>query len=320
MDGTGYRIEIGIPTDSEIKSRSKWLRIISVMFFSTLIIALPTMIFGFWGSLLNHNTTGSLIGFIIGGVALSKVAPSRMFVYNPEWCGYVTQDIFRGTMVSYGPGLHASHWWEHRNSEDNYSLKVKRLSFSVGVVTSTAKVTISGEFEYAIDLGIIERAIGVSEDVVERGITAFIENYLTNLYDETTARVIQTRIGEMGEKLSNELMNSDGSLAAIRKKYGYKTVSIIVDKISIPTATQETRDAIDEAEALFEVVARLYGRSADELRTLIANGTISQAEYQKMLVRAMAVSGNRTDIGVKVIEGLEQSAAGSLAATLDALK
>lgn len=322
MAKTGYRIEIERPTDAEILNRNRIARISSVIFFSTLIIATPILFIGYWGSLLGHNTTGSIIGFLVGGITLANIAPRRMFVYNPEWCGYVTQDVFKGGMVPYGPGLHASHWWEQRNAEGNYSLEVKNQPFSIGVPTESGKVTFSGEYEYAKDLSLIERSIGINQSVVEKGITAFIDNFLTvRCANKKTKEIVaHEALEKLGEDLSQVLMDSGGKLAAIRNKYGYKTVGIIIDGIALPQEVQQTRNSIDEADALFEVIAKMYGRSKEDLRSQIANGTITDTQYQKMLTRAMALSDNKTNIDVKVIEGLEGSSAGAVAATLDALK
>lgn len=295
----------------------------SAIISSVLIIAVPIILIGFLGSLMNSGTTGSIIGFILGGIALSNIAPKRMVVINPEWCGYVTQDIFsKGAMISYGPGVHASHWWEQRNANGNYSLKVKPQSFNVGVATASGKVIFEGQYEYAVDLPVMDRAIGIDQEVVGKGITAFIDNFLTVRFAGMKSEEVRTKeeLEKLGADLQTELMDSDGTLAAIHKKYGYKTVAIIIDKVSLPDDIAKTRNAIDEAEALFEVVAKLHGMSTEELKTATKKGgTITQAEYQKMLTRAMAVSDNKTTIEVKVVEGLEGSPAGAVAATLDAL-
>jgi hypothetical protein len=321
MTQTGYRIEIERPQDSDIRTRAKNVRVISAFFFSALIVAVPTIMSGLFAATVDFGTSGCLAGFLLGVFGLGNIAPRRMVVYNPEWRGYVTQDIFRGTMVPYGPGLHASHWWEQRNATGNYSLEVQRQPFDVLVSAGSGSISFAGEYEYAIDLSLIERTVGVSASVVEKGITAFIDNLLTARYaDMDTKRVrTQDEIGNLGKELQNELMNRQGSLAGIRNKYGYKTVGIIIEKISLPEDVQKTRNAIDEADALFEVVARLHGSTKEELKADIKSGTVTKAEYQKMLARAMAVSDNKTNINVNVIEGLEGSPAGQVAATLAAI-
>jgi len=321
MPQVGYRIEIERPTD-DMTSRVRESRVLSAVISSALIIVIPIILIGILGSLMHSGTTGLIIGFIIGGIALSDIAPKRMIVINPEWCGYVTQDIFsKGAMVSYGPGVHASHWWEQRNADGNYSLEVKSQPFNVGVTTASGKVIFEGQYEYAIDLSVMDLAIGIDQGVVKKGITAFIDNFLTVRFADMKSKEVRSKeaLEALGRDLQTELMDSEGTLAAIHKKYGYKTVAIIIDKVSLPDDVAKTRNAIDEADALFEVVAKLHGMSKEDLTAATKpNGTITQAQYQKMLTRAMAISDNKTTVEVKVVEGLEGSPAGAVAATLDA--
>ncbi len=322
MARTGYRIDIERPKDSDI-NRERGERAVSAIFSSAVILAVPWLLIGWIGTMLDFPATGLLIGFIIGGITLSKVVPKRMVIINPEWCGYVTQDIgHNGGMVSYGPGVHASHWWEQRNAAGNYSLMVQPQPFNVGVTTMSGKVIFDGQYEYAIDLKVIDRAIGVSKAVVENGITAFIENFLTVYAADKLSKDVRSKaaLEDLGSQLQTMMMDTGGTLSSIRNKYGYRTVAIIIDKVTLPEDVQQTRSAIDEAEALFEVVAKLYGLTTTELTRQIGDNTITAEAYQKMLTRAMAVSGNKTTIDVKVVEGLEGNPAGAVAATLDALK
>jgi hypothetical protein len=324
MTQVGYRIEVERPQDSEIKKRRRGARVISTVVSSIVILTIPMVLIGWLGLLAGSVTTGCVVGFIIGGITLSIVGPKRMLVINPEWCGYVTQNIFdKGAMVAYGPGMNFSHWWEQRNADGNYSLKVQSKPFDIPVTTGSGKVIFAGQYEYVIDLSLLDLAIGVSQSVVEKGITAFIQNFLTVESADKMSKDVRSEeaLKKLGGNLQRLMMDDTGMLANIRKKYGYKTVAVIIDKVTLPDDVQKTRDAIDEADALFEIVAKLHGVSKEDLKERVKKGgDISPADYQKMLLRAMAVSDNKTSIDVKVIEGLEGSPAGAVAATLDALK
>lgn len=309
----GYRIEIERPTDAAIV-RDRGSRRASALVSSLVIAAVPIILLGLLGSIWDSTTTGCIVGFTISGIILSIVVPKRMLVINEEYAGYVTQDIRdKGKMILYGPGVSASHWWEQRNAEGNYSLKVDTKPFSIGVMTKSGKVIFDGEYERAIDLPFMDRAIGVTQSVVDKGITAFIENFLTvQCADRNTTQVrSQEALEKLGRDLSAVLMDESGTLAAIRNKYAYKTVAIIISNVTLPEEVTKTRSGIDEAEALFEVIAKLHGRTPDELKALIANGTVTEAQYQKMLTRAMAVTDNKTSINVSVIEGLEGNSGGA---------
>ncbi|MFA5942290.1 MAG: hypothetical protein WC798_01305 [Candidatus Paceibacterota bacterium] len=279
---------------------------------------------GYWGSMFGHAPIGLLVGFGIGGAFVAQLAPSRMFVYNPEWTGYVTQDIFRGTMIPYGPGFHFSHWWEERNKQGNYSLKVITRDFRADVATQTAKVEISGKYEYAIDLALIVRAIGVDETTIESGITAFIESFLTSQCAGENADDVRKSIDKLNDNLADEFMclqeqhenfeceEENKELASFGNKYGFITVSVVIDNIKLPEAAQKTRDAIDEAVALHSVVAAMYGISSEELKNMLASKTISVKDYNTMLNRALAASDN-AKMNLNVIEADIPALIGKLA-------
>ena len=323
----GYSIKLPVPNDDQIKTRDRFLRWVCLIVSSALLIGAPMSFLGYWGSLFEHETIGILIGLIIGGIAEAWLAPKWMFVYNPEWTAYVTQDAFSGTMVPYGPGLHPSYWWEERSEKGNYSLRVITRPFEADIATKTSKVLIKGEYEYAILLRRIYRAVGVDESTVEEGITAFIESFLTSKCAREDAEDVRGMIDSLNENLAEEFMDTENKdvkggcekPSKIEENYGFVTVGIVIEKIAFPEAVQNTRDALDEAETLFGVVATLHGTSKEVLKQQLKDGIVKQPEYQKMLTRAMAVSGNKTTIDVRVIEGLEGSQAGPLGATLSAL-
>ncbi|MCX6787623.1 MAG: hypothetical protein NT108_00470 [Candidatus Kaiserbacteria bacterium] len=303
---TGYRIDLRPPHDGQIKTRNRFFRLMWFLISTGFIIGAPTALVGYWGLLIGHETIGYLLGFCGGGTLARWIIPDRMLIYNPEWTGYVTQNMFTGTMIPYGPGLHLSHWWEERNKNGNYSLKVITRPFSVGISTQSAKVIVGGKFEYAIDLALIERAIGVDASTIESGITAFIDSFLTSQCAQMDAGEVRKQITELNEKLSLEFMSrKEGGKDPISfgSKYGFITVSVVIDSIAFPSAVQKTRDAIDEAEVLHEVVARLYGYEPAMLKTKIASGEISTDAYNKMLNRALTVSGNDTKMDITVVEG-----------------
>lgn len=315
----GYRIDLRPPKDKWARwERNRFLRWINFIVSSVALLCAPTILVAYWGGLFEYEPIGRLLGFCVGGALEAWIAPSRMFVYNPEWTAYVTQNAFTGKMVPYGPGLHLSYWWEERNKRGNYSLRVITRGFSASVATQTAKVVIKGEYEYAIDLKFITRAIGVDETTIESGITAFIESFLTGQCAAEKADAVRGMIDELNRRLADEFMcevSTDENVACEREnlqdsssfgsKYGFITVGVVISSISFSDATQKTRDAIDEAVALHSVVANMYGfkidkeKGIDELAEKLASKEISVKEYNTMLNRALAASDNaKMDLNV----------------------
>ena len=202
---SGYRIDLRAPHDNQITTRNCFSRWMSFIVSVGVLLGAPALFLGYWGWFLGNETIGTftgLIGFCIGGEFLARLAPNRMLIYNPEWTGYVTQNAFTGTMVAYGPGLHVSHWWEARNKGGNYSLKVITRDFKVSIPTTTAKVEVSGQYEYAIGLAMIERAIGIDESTIENGLTAFINTFLISRCTAKDAESVRGSIDELNESLA----------------------------------------------------------------------------------------------------------------------
>lgn len=311
----GYRIKLETPDDNQVARNcgSRWLNLIVS---AIIIIAAPTALIAWWGSLIGFPIVGALTGFGIGGYVVSRLFPDRFLISNPEWSAYVTQDIVRGEMVVYGPGLHPSYWWEERNKKGNYSLKLVRRPFSQSTATKTSKVVVSGQFEYAVDLPNIQRAVGVSESVVEEYANSFINNFLTSKCAGEETEWVRTNIDSLNESLSSDFnstavegMGPDG----FKKKYGFVIVSIVINNIALPEAVQKTRDAADEAVNTLKVVAQLYGyEDVSSLQRDIQSGKISREEYTEMLEHAQAQSEN-VKMNVQVFRGTVPSAEASLA-------
>jgi hypothetical protein len=316
----GYRIDLKPPHDNMIDwdKRDRPTRWLSMIFTTLVLVFAPALFLRIWGILINETmgTLGFWIGFAIGGVLVARFAPARMWVYNPEWTGYVTQNALSGKMVIYGPGLHPSHWWEVRNKEGNWSLQVITRSFETSIATKTSSVTVSGKYEYAMNLPQLDRAIGIDESTIDEGITAFIKSSLTEVCAEKNAEDVTGMIGELNQTLAEEFMKAekddvetpeDERLAErLGDKYGFVTVSIVIDNIKLPAAVQKTRDAKDEAAQLFEVVAKMYGYededSKNQLRADVRSGKITKQQYNEMLNRALAASENAT-MNITVVEG-----------------
>jgi len=293
-----YRIKLEPPYDGQIKDRGRFLRMLNLVFSLAFLIAAPVTFFRYWGFLFGYEIFGSLVGLGVGGMLEAWLVPRWMFIYNPEWTGYVTQNVFTGTMVPYGPGLHPSYWWEERNKSGNYSLGVITRDFKAAIATKTAKVIISGKYEYAINLAMITKAIGIDATTIEIGITAFIDSFLTSECAEEDAGKVRGMIDKLNIDLAREFTDN---AADFGDKYGFITVSVIIDNITLSDAAQKTRDAVDEASVLHSIVANLYGMKPGELADKLNSEKISVKDYNTMLNRAMATSDN-AKMNINVIE------------------
>jgi hypothetical protein len=299
---SGYRVEVEEPNDSDA-GRSRFPRMLSALLSAAALFNGPATLLGYWGSLMGqpYVMPAILIGYVIGGILLARISP-RLFVYNPEWGAYVTQNMFTGSMIPYGPGFHLSHFWEERNQSGNYSLKVIPVTFQVTVPTSTAAITVVGKYEYAFVLARLTTAIGIDKSTFDADIKAFIGSVITAFMANMNAEQARNSISEMNERLSQVFMGTGGHISTFEMNYGITIASIVIENMKFSDAVQKTRDAKDEASGLLDIVATIHGYTSEELKALIRENKISTADYQKMLNRALAASEN-AKMDITVIEG-----------------
>ncbi len=292
----GYRINLKPPHDREAR-RGKALRWVNLLGTTAVVTLAPIGFFAYWGSFVGSGTTkfGILVG-IAAAAALDTLLLRRMLVSNPEWAAYVTLDPFRGENIPYGPGWHPTHWWEERNKDGNYSLEVVTKTFKVMVQTKTAQVEVTGMFEYQVDLSGITNFIGIDESTIDTGFTGYIQAYLTEKFAEKTAEEARSSINSVNSDLGAEFMGVEDetgdTVADFEKKYGLRTVSVVVSGLALPANVQKARDAIDEGAQLFAIIAATLGIDTQELKARIDDGRITKADFAEYRREAMAISDN----------------------------
>lgn len=316
----GYRIDLRPPLDKKDvmpDQRDRLTRWLYVGTVCALTIGVPALIAQDWASTVGLPEVLTYIASAIAGTTIGAIGISslHLFIYNPEWQAYVTQNAFTGEMIPYGPGLHPSFSWEERNRQGNYSLQVITRTFEVQVQTKTARVTVKGKYEYAINLSVIEKAIGVDSSTIETGLTAFISSFLTDRCAGEDAETVRKNVKQYNEALAAEFMAAqtpqmpDKTPATFGDNYGFRTVAVVIDSISFPEAVQKARDSIDEADAIHQVMAKLAGMTPAEFAA--AQKTMAHENYINYLNRAMAISDNAT-LKIDVIEGNIASGAAAL--------
>lgn len=273
-----------------------WRWLVLLISAGTAVIV-PISFFSWLGSQFHSffGHIGLLIGILASAWLLMKMV-DRFLIYNREWSAYVTQDALKGTMVSYGPGLHPSLPWEERNALGNQSLEVITVDFVVKVQTKTALVEAKGSLQYAADLSNIASFIGADESTIEKGYIGFLEGFLAREISSGTADEALLGIESLNKKLGAEFQGEKGvtGRTPLEDNFGIQTVSIILTGMSLSAAAQKTRDAIDEAKTLHTIVATMLGITPATLTRKLKKGDIDQEQYNQLLNRAMATSDNAT--------------------------
>ncbi len=300
-----FRIDLSQPLDRDEVTRDRSGRNTFVTVGTLLLWLGPTAFLHFAGGLLGIPFIGGIIGFILGTWLVKKLLPSRMLVFNPEWTAYVTQDPWTGKLIAYGPGAHTSYPWELRNKKGNYPLKTASGDISLTIPTQTAAVTLNGVFEYAMSLRHIYTALGMDPRDVEAFIRTFVQRFATSWCARYSADEVMEKIGLLNEELSNAFIHSLTGPAAtidLASRIGFKPVSVAIGTVTLPPAVQRTRDAIDEAGKLREVMLQMYHMTKEELAAQLQDGRISQERYQTMLNNAQVVSQNDTTKTIHAFE------------------
>lgn len=324
----GYRIKLPIPHDRDIE-RNRVSRWVELILYSIAMLLVPTFLLRWWGSFVDYPVIGTFVGLGLGVWFASQIIPNWFLIDNPEWTAYVTQDMFSGEMITYGPGLHPSKWGEERNEEGNIALEAVPLSLSVAIATGTSQVIVSVDYEYARRLSAVKGAIGFDAAAIEKGITPFIKSFLISECNgkvdkddanskDKDAKWTRAHIDDLNAALAEKFMSVgvDGQTPGkFEEGYGIILVSIAISSITLPPAVQKSLDAIDESASQLAIVAKLYGYGDDVAaleRDILAGTKITKKEYTEMMEHAMAVSEN-AEMKIQVFRGDIPSAAASLA-------
>jgi hypothetical protein len=209
--------------------------------------------------------------------------------------------------------------WEARNKEGNYPLKVVTRPLDITVQTGTATIRAQGKYEYAINLQHIEKAVGVDETTIEGGITAFILSFLTQYFAGRDAEAARKEIAEtnsaLADKFEDTEVPSGDNLDSFGSRFGFRTVTVVIEGLELPPAAQEARDAIDEAAQMQAIIAGLYGMSKEDLAAKVKSGEITHEQYINMVNRAMVMAG-KSKMDLDVIEGNVPAAVARMMGTI----
>ena len=320
----GYRIDIEIPTDRMVP-RDRKSRLLSAVAVGTLMIATPALFCGYWGSLVSPTASevGEILGAFVGSVSYLWVFAHKIFLYNNEYSGYVTQNPFpnllnfvdKGVdqndgMEIYAAGPHLTHFWEQRNRKGNYPLKVTTQVIEVSVPTKTSKVTVTVYFEYMEDIRHLDRAIAADNDTVIMGYQSYIASFLTQELSKMEASEAVQADDDLNQKLCSKFMGirdkSGRKFSKFETQYGIKTVSLVVSNIKLPEDVQTTRDAIEEGKEIHKIAAAILGVTPEELTKMQTDGKIEPKLMIELRKEALAMSKNAT-MSIVDIEGTSGS-------------
>ncbi|HEY4502122.1 MAG TPA: hypothetical protein VJJ20_03620 [Candidatus Paceibacterota bacterium] len=294
----GYHIDLPIPRDNMITTRDRMRRWMWLMGTATTAFFGPIIILWMLCWLLfNTPTLGAWLGLIAAAYP-TMLALRRGLVFNRLWQGFVTQDVFEGKAVEYGPGVHPALFWEERDEDGNMPLKPIDTTFDIQVSTLTSRVTLLVFFQWMPDIRNLRTFQGVkNEEEINAAFPPFLESFLSENLANETAEVIREKIEKVNLALAVEFMGKEDpvthqSPTKLEDNYGIRVVVIRVKGFKVSEEVQRSMDARDEALRLHGIVASFQGIDEKELAEQLRNKTLSPDDYNKLLEKAMALSGN----------------------------
>lgn len=298
---TGLRLDVRVPDDDDAE-RNRAVRWAALIGFSLLALIVPVFFGTLWGSFFGISKVGLLVG-LGGAAALLIPLLVRSLISNPEWTGYVSLNPLTGKNIPYGPGLHPALFWEQRNKSGNYPLNVITKTSEIPVQTQTSLIIASTMFQYQVDLANIINNVGIDETTVDSGYIGFIDTFLTSRLAQKSAEEARTEVDAINTQLADQFMGTvsgSGSVPEFETKNGIRTVTVAITGLRMPPAVQKTRDAVDEARKIFQIMAELKGVSTDELRAMIKDGNVTKDDEAQLRRAALATSENAE---MKIFEG-----------------
>lgn len=321
-------------SDSEIKRNRKgrWLVLIgsilvtwaSIMAPTTYIVSLmlatkPSLMVA---GLLSAWATMEVFRHLLPRYFLITVGQIRAFVtLNPLMA---TFKIKGSPNVIYGPGTNVCYPWEKRSAKGNVSLDIITIPFTEQVPGKNTQLLTTGSYQTKPEITRADKFIGVDAATLQGGAIDLIKAKVSADLATKTADEAKGELDTINDKLyayfglNNEHPNDD--VSKFEDDYGIHTVKVTLSGIDMPPSVQATRDAIDKANQVRKGLAAMFSMSEEDLMAAVKNGVIKTEQYNDMVDRFAAMSGNATlEVKANKYSGLD-SVAAALGAALSGLK
>lgn len=303
MASKDLNVDLRAPQDDDVK-RDRVSRVFVALILLGALMLAPMLLFGYWGALAGDlELLGASFGVLVGAGLWNKALP-YLLVSNPDYIGMVTIDPFSGDRTAYGPGLHFSYLWEERSKGRNYSLQLMDSALEVPINTERGRATLHGLHTFALSLPYLTITASHKPGKIDRDMNERIKAELAEWGASLAAATnITAELPKLNERLADRFVGSAGKVMPFEKTYGVRSVSVVISRIEFPDDVQTTRDAVDEAKVLFQIVASMLGITPEALTSKLEKKEITNADYKDLLNRAMAISKNATSMQLHIIEG-----------------
>ncbi len=272
--------------------------------------------------IINIGTVaGAGLGFI-GFMAMKH----RFFVSNPTTGVFLTIDTLKAFLsrddifVGYGPGgPHPAFPWEKRVPENNISVKVATVTFTVSIQCQDGTVTVSGSARLRPDhMNVQAFLTGVATTAAD--LQDLILSFLISKIGRKKIADVLKGITTLNTNLKKKFVGHDANTRTeFEEQHGVYVNDVTVSEILPSAEVQRTMSGITEARFVAEGTAILLGyETAADLSVALKAGQLTNAERDNARMRFMAMTGNMEGVNVNRFE-IDLNASGIDKDTAEAL-
>jgi hypothetical protein len=242
---------------------------------------------------------GEIAGLVVGAMG-ALWGWSRSWISNGTTYACITLDVVKSFLgydpvVIYGPGDHASYWWENRLAGNTVYLGEVTEPFETEVQLSKGNLRFLGSIRFRASIEelfkFVSGAAAVASDIKGLVIAHILEKFGGA---EVTVQDALRSIGSLNESLAKTFKHGSGNPVSedFEGRFAIKVGDITVEKVEAK-GIEETLNAITEAAIIDQIVAQSFGcATAAELQAKVDAGTISATEVRHRRNQALAHSGN----------------------------
>lgn len=274
---------------------------------------------------------GAGLGFIAGGFVLAAIF-DKVTIRVRQYEGVITDDIWSGNPIPYGPGLHARFPWEIITEEGIVSLRYVTVSYEIQVPTKDDEVRVKGQYQYYVLLSRLTIFGRADYSTVNDGFEGIVISYLSRIFGGRTAEetvedlsledlnILGRPITEVIDndelrKLARQAMQRGASIPdnleeidvedGLRLLFGVQFVSAPVEQINFSDEVVKARSGQAESLKYAESTARKLGfETVREAMEAIrdASHPLSLQEWNTAYDRTLVEAGQST-LDITKIEG-----------------
>jgi hypothetical protein len=303
--------------DGEIE-RDRRSRIFIAIAVILLTIAIPAALGGhITGDLFTYAPVGQFLGAVLGAFLLRYLTP-RLRVSVRLNHAFITIDALKSffkikdVYTVYGPGEHASYFWEVREAKNNVSLDEASQNLVAPVITRSGPATLEGSYRIRprfkkLALVTFLGSVAVIAKEIEDLILAFITQKLA----VETIETANEKLKDLNEELKKEFADKESEL---EKRFGLVVGDVTLSRVRLRSDNEETRAGIDEAHVVAKGTAILLGfqdstdvdgkvtKAEDKVEEAIKNRTLTRTDVDKARDRFLALTKNiKMDLDSKEI-------------------